>query len=1389
MSRNRYVQSGLFMQDYLMDAIRSEVEYTSVDTDSLVESLSAIFSRFPVESSPNEAQTEDDLIWPVLELLGWTSFLRQQSLAIRGRVNVPDGLLFLDDSRKTLANSYDEEWKRYECGTALVEAKRWKRPLDRRSALRNERTTPSTQMLRYLRQIDDLTNGALRWGILTNGAVWRLYYQGARSVSENFLQVDLHSIISSLMSSPSGSAADTDHCLHCVRIFAAMFCRNSFFPSTVDSRTFQQRSIDKGMYFEERVRKDLSEKVFGDVYPILLNGMHSAAPDEDLPSIRNSALILLYRMLFVFYAEDRDLLPVDESRYEQYGLRSKLRLEIGRLLDEGHAFSSTLPKYWNYTMTLFTAINDGDNSIGLPPYNGRLFDPDSTPLLLNISLPDSVMAQVVDSLSFEKFNGIRRYINYRDLSVQHLGSIYEKLLEFEPRHDDEGGLAVHLNAHARKSTGSYYTPDELVELVIHETISPLIDDCIAPFRSEVLKLGKSSLDINIKLDLLQAMDPAERILELKVCDPSMGSGHFLVHLVDYLSNRVIEAIGEGELLWDWSDEIDYTSPITSRISAIRSTIVANAWRYGWTIDVGQLSDLHIVKRMILKRCIYGVDKNDMAVELAKVSLWLHTFTVGAPLSFLDHHLRCGNSLFGADIRRTLDRMDSEGSAMLIHETLLDARDSAKSMQSIERLTDAEIAEAHRSMQIFGGIVTTTRPLKCFLSLFHAIEWMDVKGDARASVDMWLDGLFGDPLRIAMGRIEPTAPDTISNLRYSRKYGGDSDDFSGVDARAAELCELFSEVLEEGSRLVDEEKFFNWYISFPGLWKDWETSPEGGFDAIIGNPPWDRVKLQQAWWFISRYPDIDKGITAAERAHLVSKLSNDHPYAAIDYEVALSRARATSRMARFCGDYPQLSAGDVNLQSLFIERGLSLVRKGGMLGYLVPTGIATDKTTSKFFRSIASSGNLKCLHDFENHKKLFSAVHSQFKFCAFVVGKDRFFETTACSFFSHSVDDVFDGEKAFSLTAGDFLRMNPNTGTMPIFRTKRDADLTMDIYERLPVLGEHSPNGTVFSFSVKYHRMFDVANDSDKFHSSEQLKFMEKAWPGKGSMWESKKGKWLPLYTGRMFHQYDHRFASAATKSSNPYRTTQSIETSQTDKSNPNMFVTPQFWVSENDIRLDLSTPWLLAFRNITSATNMRTMIATAIPCTAVGHSAPLLLPFDDSVNHSDLALLLANLNSIVFDFVARQKVQSNNFTWYTLEQMPVVPIVNYASSFFGSKSARELVLESVLELCYTANDLSGLAASLGFVGKNGRVRSPFGWNAERRLQLRAKLDAVYFHLYGVYNGDNVQKSHDDISYIYSTFPIVERNEIALYGAYRTRELALAYCNALESGVVEIDVNL
>ncbi|MER9924135.1 BREX-1 system adenine-specific DNA-methyltransferase PglX [Mesorhizobium sp. M0048] len=1135
---------------------------------------------------------------------------------------------------------------------------------------------------------------------------------------------------------------------HWFKVFVLTFRREGFVAGA-DQRTFHDRALAEGKFYEERVAKDLSDLVFGFVFPALVKGIADAAPGGTLvQQVREAALILLYRLLFILYAEDRDLLPVREPRYDDYSLREKVRLDVKRRKDANDVFSATAARYWATLDDLCRAIDAGDASIGLPPYNGGLFSRDRAPLLASIRLGDALIANVIDVLSFTQSDGQRHYINYRDLSVQQLGSIYERLLEHEVTWQD-GEVEVRPNIFARKASGSYYTPDDLVGLIIEETLQPLVSRYTDAFREQAEALGNQSKGVNRRGSLTR-FDPATKLLELKVCDPAMGSGHFLVSLVDKLADHVIEAMAEAEVVLEWGD---YHSPLAERIEAIRNVILDNAEKGGWTVNEEQLDDRHIIRRMVLKRCVYGVDKNLMAVELAKVALWLHTFTVGAPLSFLDHHLRCGDSLFGEWVRGGIDKATVQGSPLLLHEPVRRALRAAASMQIIEGLTDAEIAEAHRSADVFAEVTEMTETLNALLSLIHALDWLNLRdrGD-RAAVSAFFDSQFGDPIQIALRRAEPEA--------------------------AREDGRRFAAILARARELIDEQNFLHWQVAFPGVWTEWEQEGlTGGFDAVIGNPPWDRMKLQQVEWFAARRREIALAQRASDRKRMIVALEASDDPLARDFAKANDRAEAGTRMARSSGDYPLLSGGDVNLYSLFVERAMAIVKRDGAVGLLTPSGIASDLTAARFFKGVAAEGRLRALYDFENRRTRYNSepffpdVDSRFKFCAFIASSIPAATPAKCAFFLQDTSELRDPERCFPLTPEDFMRVNPNTGTAPIFKTRRDAELTTSIYNRLPVLVDRSGDDPVKAWPVRYTRMFDMTNDSALFRTLTELENIEGAYPVGQNRYRSTAGDWVPLYAGRMIHIFDHRAASVRVNDANLHNAALSGDVTPEEKADPDFLTTPQYWVPEREITLPMNLGWTIGFRDIARATDARTMIAAALPRTGAGNTLPLILPDGQSIL---LSALLGNLCAIGLDYVVRQKAQSTHLNWYIVEQLPVIPPDTYSVAYFGDKTALEIVTEAVLELTYTAHDMAPFAVATGYVNEDGSVKPPFVWDENRRLHLRAKLDALYFHLYGI-------TDRDDVRYIYSTFPIVEREETGTWGSYRSRDVCLHYMNALAAG--------
>ena len=1354
----------LFTHYFLTDGVKGTAEWR--DSADRPEAFAAfrdgVLSRYEALGrfhDPNEAVTEQELIRPVLELLGWADYLPQQGAA--RNEDIPDFLLFPDADAKERAAAKRRPDERYPDASVVQENKRLGLSLDARDEDdRVQANAPHGQIVRYLSTAEIVSDGRIRWGILTNGGAWRLYDHRTRPRATGYFEADLTELLR-----PGGEDG--------LRAFYLLFRRDSFILRQGAKTTFLEAAIAEGRRYEEQVAEDLSSVVFERVFPRLVQALADAS-GESLPKIREAALIFLYRLLFVLYAEDRGLLPVNDSRYDDYGLRKRARDDIARRMADNDAFSTHASHYYDHLMTLFRLIDKGDASIGLPPYNGGLFASEAAELLEEVRLADAEVAPIIHDLSHAGDpREERRFVNYRDMSVQQLGSIWERLLEREPVRDKAGRIVIRPNTYARKDSGSFFTSQELVDLIVDRTLKPLAEERLAAFESRAAALKSDPRpQAERKAELLE-LDPAEAVLDLKVLDPAMGSGHFLVTAVDFLSDYIAELIEYVPAVPEWLDN-GYASPLVERVASIRRDILGRAEASDWVVDEAQLTDQAVIRRMVLKRCIYGVDKNPLTVELAKVSLWLHSFTVGAPLSFQDHHLRCGDSLVGLRTPEALEDLRRLG-GLFSGSAVAGAEAAAQGMQRIEEMSDADVAEVRASAALFRGVEDTTADLRALLDFLCGLRWLAAGMRRRDRT------AFESPLVDALGRQPENAYKLLAKGPDAMGPGHSREQDASWPA--------FKKLWNDAKSVAGREDFLHWEAAFPGVWRGWQDiRPDGGFDAVIGNPPWDRIKLQEVEWFAKRDPELALAPTAAERAAGIRRLRDQGAPLAADFDAAKARADNLGRLIRGSGHYPLLGGGDINLYALFVERAMGLIKPDGFVGLLTPSGIYADKTAARFFRSVSTSGRVAGLFDFENRKIFFKDVHASFKFCALILGGEkRTFDQTPCAFFLHDTKTVHDEDRCFVLTPEDFARVNPNTGTAPVLRTRRDAEITRRIYERHPVLVDRSSGEERKAWPVKYTTMFHMTNDSGLFRTAAQLQ-AEGFYPVQGNRWKRGEELYLPLYQGRMIQQFDHRASSVRVNPNNVHNPYLSEEATEAQHADIGFLPRSQYWVPARSVEetLPQSRGYALGFRDIARPTDVRTMIASIVPWAGYGNKVPLLVEDKGSTlvtngaGQSALlgervswsmsqAILVANLNTVCLDFITRQKIHGTSLNWFIVEQLPVIASDTYARRF-GDNTAEEIVRDHVLRLTYTAHDMAPFARDLGHDGP------PFIWNEEERRHLRARLDALYFHLYGL--------SRDDASYVLDTFPIVRREDEAAFDRYRTRNLILAYMNALAAGDAE-----
>jgi hypothetical protein len=555
---------------------------------------------------------------------------------------------------------------------------------------------------------------------------------------------------------------------------------------------------------------------------------------------------------------------------------------------------------------------------------------------------------------------------------------------------------------------------------------------------------------------------------------------------------------------------------------------------------------------------------------------------------------------------------------------------------------------------------------------------------------------------------------------------------------------------------------------------------GGFDVVLGNPPWERIKLQEKEFFAVRDPEITNAPNAAARRRLISKLPKTNPAVAAEYAAALRRSECTSEFLRNSGRFPLTGVGDVNTYAVFAGLARSLIDPRGRVGIVIPSGIATDYTYRDFFANLMETGHLSSLYDFENRRALFPGTHRSYKYSLVTLAGEET-PTAEFAFFLLSVDDLADDERRFTLSQQDLALINPNTRTCPIFRTRTDAELTRKTYHGCPVL--HNEETGESPWDVSFLRMFDMANDSHLFRTRQELDELGYSLQGNRLLHDNEVC--LPMYEDWMIHQYDHRYRSHATESSH------AVQHPDADS-----LPLPRYWMGREEVQARVSDRageeprWLFGFRKRTRSTDIRTGVFSIIPYSAVGDPVPLMS--SRTCSACLFAGLVGDLNSLPLDYALRQKIGGLNFNFYILEQLPVLPPNVY------TRDLVECIAPSVLELTYTAWDIKAFADDVwreadedlrkaiirqweanvaetgGHVGAepspwvelapDGFPHPPFKWDQQRRVLLRAELDALYAHLYGL--------TREELDYILDTFPIVRRKDEAKYGEYRTKRMVL-----------------
>ncbi|MBD2138380.1 restriction endonuclease [Anabaena sp. FACHB-1237] len=1232
--------------------------------------------------------------------------------------------------------------------------------LDKRPPSGNPRLSAHSLVQEYLNKTEHL------WAIVTNGFRWRLLRDSSLMTRNTYIEFDLEQILN------GENFAEFS-------IFYRLFHRSRL-PETAEDADkclleyYHQESLQQGGRVREKLRIGVEKALIllgngflqysdtgllysdtgllysdtGLLYSDtgLLREVRYLGEVSDTGLLREvrylryyrQLLRLIYRLLFLMVAESRNLLltendPEKARIYLEYYSIERLR----ELAERPYFRREGFQDIWQGLRVTFQLFNENwrGEILGLSPLNGDLFGSQTLQDLDNCGIDNYDLLLAIKHLSLYEDKGQLRRVNYAALDVEELGSVYESLLDFNPQIRQNNGIFefILVSGSDRKTTGSYYTPPQLVQQLIKTALEPVIEDKLKNLTPQPPSLqgkGENILPASSVLPSSPALSPSSVIPPSSVLPPSplrRGAGGEVISSQEQalLSIKVIDpACGSGHFL------LAAARRIGKELAKVRTGEAQPA-----------PEPLRQAVRDVIQNCIYGVDLNPLAVDLCKVALWIEGFATGRPLNFLDHRIKCGNSLVGV---LDLDCLN-EG----IPE------DAFKAVTGDDKKLSTDVKKRNKKER--------GTDLQGQLSLFNNIEVERDKyiGNARELADF----------------TESTPQDVKKKeekYQELRKIPGWWRDFSACNLWTAAFFMTLTEqnlqllpttaalvqvlngnltnqkLIDAANNLAREKYFFHWPLEFPEVFED------GGFSCVLGNPPWERIKLQEKEFFASRNLDIANAQNKAAREKLIKELPKKNPALAQSFEDAKHDAEAQSKFIRESGRFPLTAVGDINTYAVFAETTRCLINDLGRVGVIVPTGIATDDTCKRFFGDLIQKQNLASLYDFENRGHLFTALHTKTRFSILHISKSVN-NNIYFSFMSKQVNDLNNKQKIIVLSSKDINFISPNTGSCPMFRTNKDAELTKKIYQNVPVL-ENEKTG-INPWGISFMRMFDMANDSGLFHTQD---------PQDTGLLKEVRYLKVPLYEAKMFYIYNHRHS---------YYTEEMLKSNQTDfreiepatiddLQNPNFSVKPRYWVDKQEVENKLAGKWdknwLLGFRDITNSTNERTAIFSLLPKVGIGNNSPVILT--DVKEAKLISCLLANFCSLTFDFVTRHKVGGTHMNFFIVKQLPVIPPEKYTEKDI------EYITPRVLELVYTSWDMQPFAQDMGY------NREPFIWNPNKRALIRAELDAYYAKLYGL--------TRDELRYILDpadvygaefpseTFRVLKNNEIKQYGEYRTQRLVL-----------------
>jgi len=902
-----WITSGIFSNHYLLERLPqagAKIWHKDEEVLPVYKAIQELYEKNIVGlRKGNEANTERRFIDKVFDKFGF-GYLNQDKIPEAERRQVPD--YFLYSTPEGADNAFKlSPHKKYKLAISIAESKRWDHNLDQPSSGKGKATKgryPHQQIRDYLNESEHI-----KWGILTNGKEWRLYSKEGRS--SKFFEIDLEACLEDLQK---------------FKYFYLLFSPNAFIKES-SGRCLLDNIFDESLKFQEDVEKDLRVKVFKCVEWLghgFLSRVENNLSKKDLYSIYHHSLILLYRILFVLNAEARDLLPTNPQTnyYKHYGIqRIKDRVRHGK-----GEFISAKTVLYDDLSALFHLINGSNEKLNrdmnIPRYNGGLFDPERYKFLEEKKAGDDVLSEIIYELSNRTDkNGDVHSIDYKGLGERHLGTVYEGLLEHKFSFDN-GKIVLKNDKGERKATGAYYTPDYIAKYIVENTLGPIIKKIDEELYPTLKKGGMGGFSKDDSF--------AKEALNLNICDPAMGSGHFLVEAVQYLA-----------------DEIAYHPTTQLKTPKGETEDEINYW-----------------KRKIVESCIYGVDIKELAVELAKLSLWLKTVDKSQPLNFLDHHLRCGNSLIGARIADLNYLPQSKGKQKKTeeHESQLvlfdrtrfkeDITTVIKGFHSIEEMPSEKISDIKVKEKTFKKL-------------------MDELDRYREIADLWTSLFFGNSLE----EKEKAFEDLLQNQYkfQTNMFGSDSEIAVKKKSKTGISNQIYNFIvsslqspngktqlpkldllLEKSVSIAREKKFFHWEFEFPEVFFNEDGSPKEnqGFDCVIGNPPYD----------------------------VLSELEQER-------DVEHEKEFFSQQML-----YKHAIGSKLNFYRLFSVTSLNLLKSKGMHGFIVPMALLADKQAKPLREFILKKNCLQKVEAFPQKDDPVNRVFYEAKLstCIYILSKQK-----------------------------------------------------------------------------------------------------------------------------------------------------------------------------------------------------------------------------------------------------------------------------------------------------------------------------------------------------------------------------------------------------------------